>query len=254
MILEQTIQHLTTLNLIGMKQALQQQIDQPKTFNLSFEERLGLLVDCEKIHRQNKNIDRLLTAAHLRHTATLEGLDYQTERNLKRDQISQLATGDWIRQGYNVVITGPTGVGKSWIACALGHQACRQEYSVLYTRLSMLLEDLRLAQAKGDYGKRLAKLKVLSLLVLDDWGLDRLNTEQRRMVLDLVEERHPQRSTLITSQLPINAWYEVIGDPTIADAILDRLLSRNHALTLKGASLRQKSEGQTQLKTSDAAV
>jgi DNA replication protein DnaC len=241
MILEQTIQQLATLNLIGMKQALQQQIDQPKTFDLSFEERLGLLVDCEKIHRQNKKVERLLTAAHLRHTATLETLDYQPDRNLKREQVSQLATGEWIRQGYNLVITGPTGIGKSWIACALGHQACRQEYSVLYTRLSLLLEDLRLAQAQGTYRKRLAKLKALSLLILDDWGLDRLNTEQRRMMLDLVEERHPQQSTLITSQLPVNTWYEVIGDPTIADAILDRLLSKTHNLTLKGDSLRQKS-------------
>lgn len=240
MILEQTIQQLATLNLIGMKQALQQQIDQPKTFDLSFEERLGLLVDCEKIHRQNKKVERLLTAAHLRHTATLETLDYQPDRNLKREQVSQLATGEWIRQGYNLVMTGPTGIGKSWIACALGHQACRLEYSVLYTRLSLLLEDLRLAQAQGTYRKRLAKLKVLSLLILDDWGLDRLNTEQRRMMLDLVEERHPQHSTLITSQLPVNAWYEVIGDPTIADAILDRLLSKTHNLTLKGDSLRQK--------------
>lgn len=240
MILEQTIQQLADLNLTGMKQALQQQIDQPKTFDLSFEERLGLLVDCEKSHRQNKKIERLLTAAHLRHTATLESLDYQASRNLKRDQISQLATGDWIRQGYNILITGPTGIGKSWIACALGHQACRQEYSVLYTRSSLFLEDLRLAQAQGTYRKRLAKIKVLNLLILDDWGLERLNTDQRRMVLDIIEERHPHHSTLITSQLPITAWYDVIGDPTIADAILDRLLSKTHTLTLKGESLRQK--------------
>lgn len=240
MILEQTLQHLTDLNLVGMRQALQQQIDQPKTFDLSFEERLGLLVDCEKIHRHNKKVERLLQTARLRHTATLETIDYQAERHLKREQISQLATGDWIKKAYNVLITGPTGVGKSWIACALGHQACRQEFSVLYIRVSGLLEELRLAQAQGLYPKRLAKLKTINLLILDDWGLDRLNTEQRRMVLDLVEERHSHHSTLITSQMPVDAWYEVIGDPTIADAILDRLLSQNYTLTLKGESLRQK--------------
>ncbi len=241
MLIEQTLQTLTDLNLWGMKQALLQQQEQPKTHDLGFEERLGLIVDYEKTYRHNKKIERLLKMAKLRHqTACLESIDYQHQRGFQKENITTLATNSWIKEAFNLLITGPTGVGKSWIACALGHQACRMGLSVLYCRFPKLLEELRLAHIDGSYHQILRRFSKIDLLILDDWGLERLNTEQRRDFLEMIEDRHQLKSVLITSQMPSSAWHEIIGDPTIADATLDRLLSRSIKLDLKGESMRKK--------------
>jgi len=239
MLIQQTLSHLSGLHLMGMKQALQQQLEQPKTYDLSFEERLGLLVDYEMTYRQDKKVERLLKAARLKHTACIEDIDYHHHRGLNREQIVALANGQWIKEAMNLILTGPTGLGKSWVACAFGHQACRLGLSVLYVRTSKLWEETRLARASGAYAKLLTKLAKIDLLILDDWGLERLTAEQRRDLLDLGEERHTLKSTLITSQIPIQAWHEVIHDPTAADAILDRWLSRAITLELKGESMRK---------------
>jgi DNA replication protein DnaC len=225
MITEQTLHHLGELKLWGMKQAFQQQLDQPQTYDLSFEERLGLLVDYEKTYRQNKKVERLLASARLRFNSCIEDIDYHQVRGFKREQLSHLASCRWIQENFNLMITGPTGIGKSWIACALGHQACRLGLSVFYIRLSKLLEEMRLAH--------------VDLLIIDDWGLERFNVDQRRAFLDIVEERHNLKALLITSQLPTQTWHDVIGDPTIADAIIDRLLSKTFKLELEGESMRK---------------
>jgi DNA replication protein DnaC len=239
MLLEHTLQHLTDLRLWGMKQTLQRQLEQPKTHDLSFEDRLGLLVEGEYAYRHAQRMDRLLKASKLRHTACLEDINYQHPRGIKREEISSLASGRWIKEAFNLLMTGPTGIGKSWIACALGHQACRLGFSVFYTRLPRLLEDLRLSRLDGSYTKALQKLARIDLLILDDWGLERFTAEQRRDLLEVVEDRHHLKSLLITSQLPPQAWYELIQEPTLADALLDRLLSRSIKMELTGDSLRK---------------
>jgi len=238
MLLEQTINHLTALKLTGMKIALQQQLEQPKTHSLSFEERLGLLVDYERTYRNDKKIDRFIKAAKLKQQACVEDIDYNHPRGLKREDISSFVTCKWIKDAFNLTITGPTGAGKSWIACALGHQACRMGLSVLYIRLSRLLEELHLAHVDGSYAKVANRLLKIDLLILDDWGLDRLNQDQRRDLLEIIEDRHNLKSLLITSQFPTQKWHEIIADPTIADAILDRILNRTFKLELSITTAR----------------
>jgi DNA replication protein DnaC len=238
MLIEQTLHHLSTLKLIGMKGALQRQLEQPNTHHLSFEERLGLLVDQERAYRQDKKINRLLAAAKLRQQACMEDIDYRHARGIRREEISSLASCQWIKEGVNIFITGPTGIGKSWLACALGHQACRLGLSVSYVRISRLFEEIRLAHADGSYPKIASKLLKYDLLILDDWGLERLTQEQRRDLLEIIEDRHTIKPLLITSQLPVAKWHEVIGDPTIADAILDRLLHKSLKYELIGESMR----------------
>jgi DNA replication protein DnaC len=239
MIIEQTLSTLAELKLAGMKTALERQLEQPKTHQLSFEERLGLLVDYEKTYRQDRKVGRLIKVANLRQQACIEDIDYTTTRGIKREEMGSFASCKWVKEAFNLMVTGPTGTGKSWLACALGRQACRMGYSVLYARLSRLLEELRLARLDGSYAKILARLSKIDLLILDDWGLERLTQDQRRDTLEIVEDRHHVKSLLITSQLPIQKWHEMIGDPTIADAILDRLLSKNFKLELKGESMRK---------------
>ena len=240
MLIEQTLHHLSTLKLFGMKQALQHQLDQPTTHHLSFEERLGLLVDYEIVYRQDKKISRLLREAKLRQQASVEDIDYNHNRGIKRESIMPLVSCRWIKEASNLFITGPTGVGKSWLACALGHQACRLGLSVNYLRTSRLFEELRLAHADGSYAKLAHKLLKYDLLIVDDWGLERLTQEQRRDFLELIEDRHTLKSIIITSQLPISKWHDIIADPTMADAILDRILQKSVKLELKGESMRNK--------------
>ncbi len=235
-----TLDKLQQLRLNGMLQALREQLDLPAAAALSFEERLGLLVDRELTAREQRRLQTRLRQAKLKHGACLEDLDRHTPRGLDHSLITHLATGQWIREGLNCLILGPTGVGKTWIACALAQQACRQGFTTRYLRVPRLFEDLRLAHADGSFPKLLRELAKTDLLLLDDWGLLGLDAPSRRDLLELIDERHAQRATLITSQLPVEHWHDLIGDPTLADAILDRLVHNAYRITLKGESMRKR--------------
>lgn len=237
--MNQTLEHLRNLKLTAMAQALEEQIEQPQTFDLSFEERLSLLVMREITDRENRRLQRLLKTARLKQAACVEDIDYRHPRGLDKSLMATLAAGDWIRRGANVHLTGQTGTGKSWLACALGNQACRMGWSVKYERVPRLLENLRIAHADGSFGKRLAQLAKTDLLILDDFGIKPLARGDRHDLLEIIEDRHGARSTLVTSQLPISLWHEYIGEPTVADAVLDRLLQNAFRMELKGESLRR---------------
>lgn len=234
------LNQLRQLKLNGMANAYTEQINQPPTLDLSFDERFALLVDREILHKNNRRIANLLRVAKLRQQASPEEIDYQHHRNLKKNQFASLITCDFIRHHHNLIITGPTGCGKSYLACAIGQQACRQGLSVRYLRLPRFLEELVIAHADGSYGKMLIQLLKVDLLVLDDFGVaPGLTTQQRRDFFNLIEDRHQVKSTLITSQLPVKHWHDYIGEPTTADAILDRLLENTHRIELSGGSMRK---------------
>ena len=235
-----TLDKLHQLRLTGMAQGLIDQQRLPEINELSFDERLGLLVDRELTAREDRRLHTRLRKAKLRHRACIEDIDYRHRRGLDKALMAQLASGDWIRKHHNLILQGPTGVGKTWIACALGHKACRDGYSVLYVRLPRLLEDLALAHGDGRYPKLMTTLGRTELLILDDWGLAPLTDLQRRDLLELLDDRHGSRSTLVTSQLPVDHWHEHIGDPTLADAILDRLIHNAYRITLTGESMRKR--------------
>lgn len=235
-----TLDKLQTLRLTGMVKALSEQMHLPESADLSFEERLGLLVDRELTERRDRRLTARLRQAKLRLSACLEDLHYRHPRGLEKSLMSTLASCQWIRERHNVLITGPTGIGKTWLACALGHQACREGYTVLYLRLPRLLQELPIAKGDGRYPKLMASLAKTDLLILDDWGLAMLNDENRRDLLDLLEDRHDRRATIVTSQLPVEHWHEAIGHPTLADAILDRLIHNAYKITLKGESMRKR--------------
>lgn len=246
MLNQHTLDKLRTLKLTGMADAFAEQLTQPLTHDFSFEERFSLLVDREATYRENRRLTRLLQLARLKQSACVEDIDYKHRRGLDRAQMAQLVTCDWIRARHNLHITAPTGCGKSWLACALGNQACRYGLSTRYERVSRLLEDLRIARGDGSYGKRLAWLAKFDLLILDDFGLKPLAAQERHDLLEVVEDRHGSRSTLVTSQLPIASWHEYINEPTVADALLDRLLNHAHRLELKGESLRTRTADLTE--------
>lgn len=237
---QHTLQQLRTLKLTGMADALEQQQAQPATHaELGFEERLGLLVDREVTHRNNNKVTRLLKTAKLKLQAQPEDVDYTHPRGLVKSQFACLLGGQWLAQHHNIMITGPTGCGKTYLGCVLATQACRLGFSVRYFRTSRLLEDLSIAHGDGRFSKLIRQLAKTDLLVLDDWGLETLSLGQRNDLLEIMEDRHGYTSTLITSQLPISKWHQSIGDATLADAILDRLLHNAHKLTLKGESMRK---------------
>ena len=240
MLKQPTIDKLHELRLFGMAKALEEQDGSPKYERLDFLDRLALLVDRESAERDTNRLRLRLKQARLRLTATVEDVDFRHPRGLDKSLVLALAGCRWIREHHNVIITGPTGVGKSYLACALAHKACREGFRVLYLRAPRLFDDLALAKADGRYRRVLAAYARLDLFVIDDWGLASLTEEQRRDVLEILEDRHDLRSTLIASQLPIEKWHKVIGDPTLGDAILDRLVHNAHKLTLKGDSLRKK--------------
>lgn len=239
MLIHPTTEKLQTLKLTGMAKALEEQRQMPNIEELCFEERLGLLIDREATERENRRLATRLKKAKLRHSSCFEDLDFRTPRGLDKALVLSLVACAWIAKGANLLITGPTGVGKSYLACALAHKACLEGYSVLYLRLPRLFEELRLAKADGSYGKLMASYAKADLLVLDDWGLTPMNDLHRRDLLELMEDRYGQRSTIVTSQLPVTAWHESIGDPTLADAILDRLVHNAHKINLKGESMRK---------------
>lgn len=240
MLKQPTIDKLYELRLSGMAKALEEQDGSPQYERMDFLDRLALLVDRESAERDSTRLRLRLKQAKLRLTATIEDVDFRHPRGLDKSLVLSLAGCRWIREHHNVIITGPTGVGKSYLACALAHKACRQGFRALYLRAPRLFDDLALARADGRYRRVLAAYARIDLLVIDDWGLATLTEEQRRDILEILEDRHDLRSTLIASQLPIEKWHKVIGDPTLGDAILDRLVHNAHQLTLKGDSLRKK--------------
>jgi DNA replication protein DnaC len=241
MITETIIDGLKKLKLPGMLEALQQFVQQPESSNLSFEERLEILIDRELLSKDNKKYKRLINSAKLRISqASTEAIDFSQQRNLDKAQIASLVTCDWMRKQHNIIFTGATGVGKSYLACALGRQACRQGFVVKYFRVPRLFEELRVAQASGSYNKFIASLAKLNLLILDDWGLGTLAKPERHDLLEMLEDRYALKSTIVTSQLPIKNWHEYIGDATIADAILDRLLNNAYKIEILGPSMRGK--------------
>ena len=239
MLTHPTQERLIALGLGGMARAFDDQRRQPDIAALSFEERLALLVDRESTDRENKRLVARLRFAALRQAAVVEDVDLRSARGLDRALFQKLAAGGWIDRKQNLLILGPTGVGKSWLACALGHKACRDDRSVAYHRVPRMLEALTLARGDGRYARMLKAIGRVQVLILDDWGLAPLNAEQRRDLLEIMDDRHGKGSTIVTSQVPVDHWHEVIGDPTIADAILDRLVHNAHRLMLKGESLRK---------------
>jgi len=240
MLMEQTLQTLKNLRLPGMAAALEEQQTHAASASLSFDERFSMLVDREQSWRDNRRIARLLQEAKLKSAqACLEDVRYGAGRKLDKAQISQLASCQWIRTHQNLVITGATGCGKTWLACALGNAACRQGLSVAYARAPRLFEELRIAHGDGSFGKRLSALAKTDMLILDDWALAPLNQAERNDLLEVLDDRVATRSTVITSQLPVEHWHAYLNDPTLADAILDRVLHSAHKLTLAGESLRK---------------
>ena len=240
MLTHPTIDQLVKLGLAGMARAFTELQDNQSATALGHAEWLALLLDREATERSNRQLTARLRHARLRQRATIEDIDWRSPRGLDRTLMQRLIAGDWIDVPHNLIIEGPTGVGKSWLACALGNKACRDNRSVLYQRLPKLFAELALARGDGRHRKLMKRLGKVRLLILDDWGLEAFASEQRRDLLEIVEERYGRGATLITSQIPVDRWHDIIGEPTIADAILDRIVHNAHRLKLKGDSLRRK--------------
>jgi len=241
MLHEQTYRQLAEMKMWGLAASFQEYLDgDDEGDRLSFADRFGLMVDREWTERQDRRLKRRLSLAKLREAACVEDIDYRHPRGLDRSVVDRLVTCRWIEHHENLVLTGPTGIGKTWLSCAFAHQACRQGYSVMYTRIPRLMHQLQMARGEGTYGKELAKLARTQLLIIDDWGLAPLADRERRDMLEILEDRHGRHSTVLASQLPVKLWHDTIGDPTIADALMDRLVHNAHKLDLNGESLRKK--------------
>jgi DNA replication protein DnaC len=242
MLINDSLQRLRALRLMGMADGLEEQLTNSACAALGFEERFALLVDREANHRHDKRLSALLKRARLKYPqACVEDVQGETARGLNRTAFTQLALSRWVEQGMTVVIIGPTGSGKSWLACALAQQACRREHSALYLRVPRLAEELRILHGKGGFATWLGTLARTEVLILDDWALAPLDPAARADLLEIIDDRAgtPARATILTTQLPVDLWHGWLGDPTIADAILDRLLAREHRINLKGESMRR---------------
>ena len=241
MLIHPTLEKLKALRFTGMARALEEQMIMPQMIDdLTFEDRLGLMIDREVTERENRRLKSRLKKARLRQQASIEDIDYRHPRGLDKTLMAQLSSCAFIPEHHNLIITGPTGCGKTYLACAFAHKACREGYTAQYIRLPRLLPELHIAKGDGRYGRLLASFAKADLLVLDDWGLLTLNDEQRHDLLEITEDRHGIRSTLVASQFPVDNWHDLIGDPTLADAILDRLVHNAYKITLKGDSMRKR--------------
>lgn len=235
-----TLDQLRELRLTGMAQAFAEMQDNPQAEQLGHGEWLALLLDREAAERHGRRLQYRLRNAKLRHSqATIEDVDYRAPRHLDHALFKQLATGKWIAEKRDLLIVGPCGIGKSWLACALGQMACRQDRSVLYKRLPRLFAELEMGRGDGRYPRLFRQITRVEVLILDDWGPERFNADQRRDLLEIIEDRHGATTTVITSQLPVASWHEIIGEPTFADAILDRIVHNAYRLELDGESLRK---------------
>jgi DNA replication protein DnaC len=240
MLIHPTVERLRSLGLAAMADALVELQNNPEAAEMPHADWLGLLIDREVTFRDNRRLSRRLTAAKLRQAATIENVDYRASRGLDRSLFQTLATSQWVRDCNHLAIIGPTGTGKSWLACALGNKACRDGFSVLYKRASRLFADLAQARGEGRLLRLMNTLERTKLIIIDDWGPEPLTADQRRDLLEIVDDRYDKGSLLITSQVPVSQWHDVIADPTLGDAILDRIVHNAHRIELKGDSLRRR--------------
>lgn len=238
MLNQPTLEKLRALKLTGMANAFQEQLEKPLT-DLDFETRLGILIDQEWLLRENRKLQRRLTQAKLQQSACIEDIDYEKPRGLVKSKLLELSRSQWLQQRLNLLITGPTGCGKTYIACALAHRACLDGFTSRYYRLPRLWEELKIAKANGSYSHWLAQLAKIDLLILDDWGLVTPDIERRQDLLEILDDRYQKKSTIVTSQIPTAHWHAHLNDETLADAILDRLLHNAIRLELKGDSMRK---------------
>ena len=251
MLNEQTIEKLYNMKLNGMAEAFKEQLLQPDLNDLAFEDRFALLIDRQWTWKEDRRMKRLLSNAKLKINACIEDIDYRAPRGIDKSIVLHLAHCDWIRQAHNIIITGPTGVGKTYLACALANRACRMGFSAFYIRIPKLFQDLAIARGDGTYPKIMKKLSKAKVLVIDDLGLAPMSTQGRRDLLEVVEDRHQMASTIVAAQIPIRHWHENIQDPTIADAILDRLVHDAYKIILKGESMRKLRSNLTKKKDSE---
>jgi DNA replication protein DnaC len=243
MLIQPTLEKLYGMKLMGMADAIRRQMEDPEAAQLSFEERLAMLVDQQWDWRQNKALARRMKNARFKQEAVVEDIDYRHPRRLDRPLIRSLSACEWVTQHHNLIITGPTGVGKSFLACALAQKAVRDGFAALYTRAPRLLRDLAVARADGSFPRFLDRIARIDVLIVDDWAMAPLSDSERRDFLEICDDRYATRSTVLTSQAPITHWHDQIGDPTIADSILDRLVHNAHRIELEGASIRKSKNG-----------